>query len=189
MCQDKNEAVCSAYLKEILEASYEYKVDNEIAGLGSFPPLYCSTIQIWPGVQVLQGNQILLVIDVPSSRSYKGTIEKCIMSVVEHLCVKRSYNKTTTVCTGFAFPKLLTDKEEFHQCVVSIEVTWNGVKFQYRLTSIVDIRDVKAIVVDACRKACLDSYSTDEQETKYAVVLSNSELGRIFGDGTIQKHS
>ena len=62
-------------------------------------------------------------------------------------------------------------------------------KFWYKLTSIVGIRDVKATVVDACRKACLDSYSTDEQETNYAVVLSNSELGRIFGDGTIQKHS
>ena len=32
---DKNEAACSAYLKEMLGASYEYKVDNEIAGLSS----------------------------------------------------------------------------------------------------------------------------------------------------------
>lgn len=29
------------------------------------------------------------------------------------------------VCTGFAFPKLPTDKEEFHQCVVNIEMEWN----------------------------------------------------------------
>ena len=188
LCEDKNEAACSAYLKEILGTSYEYKVDNGIAGLGSLPPLYCSTIQR-PDVQVLQGDQILLVIKVHSSRSYEATIEKCVMSVVEHLRVKRSYNKTTTVCTGFAFPKLPTDKEGFHQCVVSVEVTWNGVKFQYKLTSIVDIRKVRETVVDACRKACLDSYGTDEQETNYAVVLSNSELGRIFGDGAIQKHS
>jgi len=91
------------------------------------------------------------------------------MSIIEHLRIKRSYNKTTTVCTGFAFPKLPTDNEEFDQCVVSIEVTWNAVEFKYRLTSITDIRNVKATVVDACRKACLDSYSTDEQETKYAL--------------------
>ena len=69
LCEDKNEAACSAYLKEILGTSYEYKVDNGIAGLGSLPPLYCSTIQR-PDVQVLQGNQILLVIEVHSSRSY-----------------------------------------------------------------------------------------------------------------------
>ena len=84
LCEDKNEAACSAYLKEILGTSYEYKVDNGIAGLGSLPPLYCSTIQR-PDVQVLQGDQILLVIKVHSSRSYEATIEKCVMSVVEHL--------------------------------------------------------------------------------------------------------
>jgi len=33
--EDENKA---AYLKEILGTSYEYKVNNEIAGLGSLPP-------------------------------------------------------------------------------------------------------------------------------------------------------
>ena len=60
---------------------------------------------------------------------------------------------------------------------------------QYKLTSIVDIRDVKATVVNVCSKTSLDSYSNGEQETNYAVVLSNSELGRIFGDGAIRKPS
>ena len=60
---------------------------------------------------------------------------------------------------------------------------------QYNLTSIVDIRDVKATVVNVCSKTSLDSYSNGEQETNYAVVLSNSELGRIFGDGAIRKPS
>ena len=131
LCEYKNEAPCSAYLKELFGA---YKVDDGIAGFGSSSPpppsslllVLLYTIQR-PGVQILQGNQILLVIEVHSSRSYEGTIEKCIVSVVEHLRIKWSYNETTTVCTGFAFPKLPTDKEEFHKCVVSIEVTWNGV--------------------------------------------------------------
>ena len=51
---------------------------------------------------------------------------------------------------------------------------WSDLEWSNKLTSIVDIRDVKATVADVCSKACLDSYSTDEQETNYAVVLSNS---------------
>ena len=78
--EDENKAACSAYLKEILGTSYEYKVNNGIAGLGSLPPLYCSTIQR-PDVQVLQCNQTLLVIEVHSSKSYEATIEKCIIGM------------------------------------------------------------------------------------------------------------
>ena len=48
--EEKNNAACVSYLKEILGTSYEYKMDQGIAGLNDQRP----------DVQILQNSQILL---------------------------------------------------------------------------------------------------------------------------------
>ena len=179
-----NDNACELYLKAILGASsYNYKTDEEIENLNNLPPLLCSTKQR-PDVQILHNNQILTTIEVHSSKSYEATIEKSIMTVVELLRLKRSFNESITSCTGFTFPKQPDSYGQFNQCVVKIKVIWTGLKFLYTLTNIVNIHDVKVAVVDVCNTACLECY-TGQQRKNYTMVLSTTELESIFGTGAI----
>jgi len=185
VCLKKKQcSMCVVFKRNTVGMLYDYKVDQGIAGLNDLLSLLCSTNQK-PDVQILQNIQILLAIEVHSSKSYEATIEKGIMTVVELLCLKQSFNKTSTSCMGFTFPKLPANDNRFHQCVVKIEVTWTRVKFLYRLTSIANISHVKVAVLDVCNKACLDSY-TGEQQTKCTTVLTSNELQSIFGRDAIQ---
>lgn len=77
------------------------------------------------------------LVKVHSSSTYRKTIRKCIIGVVDLLCLHRSYDDSITECIGYAFPK-----KGVKQCVVKVLVTRKTLSFAYTLTAIKNIIDI-----------------------------------------------
>ncbi len=190
--KESSEQRCLEVVRSILGRTphgkqYKYECNTRNDDLKSLPPLFCTPNQ-GPDVLVFEeGNRLpVLVIEVHSS-SYDQTIEKCIMSVMEQLRLYRSYSPDIDTCTGFAFPKLPTSRQENKQCVVKVQVTWKDLNFVYDLTTIPK-EHVARTLSDTALAVHPPSTAT-QPCSEFVVTLSQGDLDKYFKGGANQERS
>ena len=97
------------------------------------PELFC-TLKVIPDVcvyPVVNGMEIpvpALLVEVHSS-PFRDSVRKCILGVIEQLCLYRTANPDVSSCIGFTFPKLPSAGTGNLQSVVQVTVTWASFQF------------------------------------------------------------
>ena len=98
-----------------------------------FLNFFC-TLEVIPDVcvyPIVNGKEIpvpALLVEVHSS-PFRDSVRKCILGVIEQLCLYRTANPDVSSCIGFTFPKLPSAGTGNLQSVVQVTVTWASFQF------------------------------------------------------------
>ena len=153
-------------------------VRKKVPQFANLYPLYCSTDQR-PDLTVSRkaDNLPLILVEVHSS-PFTATVKKTILGVTDQLRLYRTHDANITHCVGFAFPK-----QQVHQCVVMVSVTWERMGFKCTLTPIEKSECVSDIIATKLRTATEAAPSPGlSQDLRFLVPLSPEDL-RLFCDG------
>ena len=123
------------------------------------------------------------------SSPLSATIRKTIFVATDLLWLRRMFDISINMMTGFAFPKLPAagGSPTNKACVVMVTVVWEGLLFKYSLRRLHDMNEVFSCLGATCQKfRRLDL--GNECRLCVPVRLSQEDLA-LFGAGAVQKSS
>lgn len=98
----ESDSIFLDYMKQIFPEPTYKCVKGVVKKFRVLPPLVCSTTQV-PDVCVYYNKILVLQVEVHSS-PLSCTIKKCIIGLVNQLCLYRATNPDIRSCIGFCFP-------------------------------------------------------------------------------------